>query len=209
MIETTVEYYDFSAEDIINILSYGNKTPVKINGENKTPRFLKLYQPFKIHSGERISCAITQHLCVRLGDLAICPCHRLAYDHLLYGKYKVENERIVGVEANNITFYINNMITGYAGFLKCDACPINRFCLKGCRGAQYEVFKDVNAPIPSVCNLMKVKAMYNFINIIYLAKKYDLTEKFQMHINFISDILEQLKEEDKEFYEQWMKIICH
>ena len=117
------------------------------------------YLPFRISSGPRISCSITQDLCVRLADLAICPCHRLAYDHLLYGKYKVQDNKIIGVTANNVNLFINNFITGDAGFLKCDSCPIKNHCLKGCRGAQYEIYKDFNGPIPSVCNLMKVKFM--------------------------------------------------
>jgi len=38
---------------------------------------------------------------VRLGDLAICPCHRQAYDEYLYGHFVVENNRITGIKANN------------------------------------------------------------------------------------------------------------
>ena len=55
------------------------------------------------HKG-KISCNLVHHLTVRLGDLAIIPCHRLSYDKLIYGKYKVSDNKIVGIEALNINF---------------------------------------------------------------------------------------------------------
>lgn len=163
------------------------------------------YQPFALMSGERISCSITQAFCVRLGDLAICPCHRLGYDNLLYGKYRVENDKITGINANNVQFLINNMVTGTAGFLMCDTCPITEYCLKGCRGAQYEIFKDVATPIPSVCNFMKAKVIYCFINIIYLIEKYHI-QGLEAYAEAFAVVLDDLKNEDEEFYNKWKNV---
>lgn len=203
-IESIPETFNsLSKKDMIQLLCHKGYLS---RGSKKYP-FSNNYQPFGIECGKRISCAITQNFCVRLGDLAICPCHRTAYNHLLYGKYKIENNKITGIEANNIQLFLNNMVTGYNGFLKCDSCPINGYCLKGCRGAQYEVFKDVNCPIPSVCNLMKVKAMFCFINIIYLSKKYEMTEDIKSYLDIFSQILDELKNEDEEFFNKWKNVI--
>lgn len=210
--ETLPESYPkMPIEELILILC--NKT----NATFKSPKGLKRlpfsqsYQPFGLLAGNRISCALTHAWCVRLGDLAICPCHRLGYDHLLYGKYKVENDRIIGIEANNIQLFLSNYVTGYNGFLKCDSCPIREYCMKGCRGAQYEVFKDVSCPIPSVCNLMKVKVMYYFLNIIYLVEKYKINnETINAYTSVFAQILFDLKNENEEFYEIWKnKIYQH
>ena len=47
-------------------------------------------------------CTINRALIVRMGDLAIVPCHRTSYDQFLLGYFNVENEKIVGVTAKNI-----------------------------------------------------------------------------------------------------------
>ena len=206
--ETIPESYpQMSKEDLLNILCHKNATVVQTSTGPKKLPFANNYQPFGLLAGERISCAITHSFCVRLGDLAICPCHRLAYDHLLYGKYKINDNKITGIEANNIQLFLSNLVTGYNGFLKCDSCPINNYCLKGCRGAQYEVFKDVCCPIPSVCNFMKVKMMYYFLNILYLAEKYNLSEKVKHYTTTFTQVLHELKKEDEEFYNKWKNII--
>jgi len=36
---------------------------------------------------------------VRAGDLSIIPCHRTSYQKFIYGKYKTENNKIIGIEA--------------------------------------------------------------------------------------------------------------
>lgn len=198
-------YQDLTYQDYVAILCDKKHGRIKRQGQIVQLPFVNNYQPFGLVSGSRISCSITQAFCVRLGDLAICPCHRLGYDHLLYGKYHVENDKITGIDANNVQFYINNMITGSDGLFMCDTCPINGYCLKGCRGAQYETFKDVATPIPSVCNLMKAKVIYCFLNIIYLVEKYKL-EELKAFAETFAVILDNLKDEDEEFYNKWKNI---
>jgi radical SAM protein with 4Fe4S-binding SPASM domain len=88
-----------------------------------------------MNSGATLGCSISHSFIVRMGDLSICPCHRLSYDHLLYGKYIVENDEIIGIKANNIEFFANNYILGYKGIMKCDTCAIRDMCLKGCKGS--------------------------------------------------------------------------
>lgn len=114
----------------------------------------------------RLGCTLGRALSVRLGDLAICPCHRLSYDHLLYGKFIKENGKIIGVEANNAVL-ANKIIRGNVRMnLGCDVCKFNRICMLGCFGSQYETTGDPLIPVQSVCNMMKAK-------MIFLIKKYD------------------------------------
>ncbi len=112
-------------------------------------------------------CTVSDMLTVRLGDLAIPPCHRTAYDELLYGKFQVENGKIVGIEEHNpqiaSRILLQDSILCSPG---CDRCPYSYFCLRGCYGAQREVEKDPFMPIESVCCLFKGK-------IDFLIDKYE------------------------------------
>lgn len=103
-------------------------------------------------------CTVSTQFCVRLGDLAICPCHRTAYDKFLYGHFKTEKGEITGIEANNPQMAIrvlgsNNKIAHHG----CDVCPYSGFCMRGCFGAQYEYVNEPFMPIPSVCKMFKAK----------------------------------------------------
>lgn len=113
-------------------------------------------------------CTICDSLTVRIGDMAICPCHRTAYNKLLYGHFVLKDNKIVDIEGNNpeiasrILLGNNNLCSP-----KCDTCPYNPLCLKGCFGSQYETNKDPFFPIEDVCKLMKAK--YNFIVQSYIS----------------------------------------
>lgn len=113
-------------------------------------------------------CTVSDMFTVRLGDLAIPPCHRTAYDELLYGRFKVEGGRITGIEEHNPQMasrvLLQDSILCSPG---CDCCPYNHFCLRGCYGAQREVEKDPFMPIESVCRLFRGK-------IDFLIKKYEM-----------------------------------
>lgn len=103
-------------------------------------------------------CTASDMLTVRLGDLAIPPCHRTAYDGLLYGRFRVEEGKITGIEEHNpqmaSRILLQDSILCSPG---CGCCPYNYFCLRGCYGSQHEVEKDPFMPIGSVCRLFKGK----------------------------------------------------
>ena len=103
-------------------------------------------------------CGIATHLHVRLGDLAICPCHRTAYDQYLYGYFNVEDDVITGVRAVNpvLATYILMSNILYSTPL-CDTCLIKSCCLKGCLGSQIEYGKDPIIPLTNVCKFFKHK----------------------------------------------------
>lgn len=74
---------------------------------------------------------------IRLGDLAIVPCHRTCYNHLL-GGYFVKNEEdseIIDIKANNATSYIQMKSFNPVFSPKCLDCTYSDICLKGCLGS--------------------------------------------------------------------------
>jgi radical SAM protein with 4Fe4S-binding SPASM domain len=106
-----------------------------------------------------LGCTISNSLTVRIGDLAICPCHRTAYNKFLYGFFKQnENGRIVDIQAVNPqmaarVLYSNLQLSSFG----CDACQYVDYCLRGCLGSQYENMNDPFMPISGVCKLFKTK----------------------------------------------------
>lgn len=104
------------------------------------------------------SCTIPTQLCIRLGDLALAPCHRTAYDKFLYGYLVEENGAISSIKESNMYLaeyflFANNSV----GTPKCDMCPYASVCLKGCAGSQYENTGDPLFPVSCVCALEQAK----------------------------------------------------
>lgn len=105
-----------------------------------------------------IGCTCSTDLTVRIGDLAIAPCHRTSYNKYLYGKFILENDKIVDIEANNPQVACQILMANFnLSSIGCDTCTFNDYCLKGCYGAQYEELGDPFIPIPNVCNFFKQK----------------------------------------------------
>ena len=106
------------------------------------------YVPFfQTINNNEISCSLTQSLVVRLGDLAVVPCHRLCYGKHIYGKYILKDDEIVGVKGKNVNLMHSNLLLGSSGYLKCDICPFAQYCIKQCQGACFEFNKEPLYPI--------------------------------------------------------------
>lgn len=162
--ENIKDYCDFL------VFSLDRELNIKCNGDPKEfckfltgqPTYeltLPGYAPWLLH--QPISypgCSIADHLTVRLGDLAICPCHRTAYKQYLYGYFVVENDLIVDIKAVNPVIATHILMSNilYSTPL-CDVCPIKSSCLKGCYGAQLEYGKDLLIPLSNVCKFFKNK----------------------------------------------------
>ena len=117
---------DWTEDKIISYLKYLNSSIEYLKNEaftslevakSSTPteifnlwRFHKLpnqgqghYSPLRIYTGNPItSCTIHRSLVVRMGDLAIVPCHRTSYEELILGHYEVKDDKIIGIKAKNI-----------------------------------------------------------------------------------------------------------
>lgn len=110
-------------------------------------------------------CTIHRSLAIRMGDLAIVPCHRTSYDELIGGYYQVENNKIVGVQAKNIQMMNQIWFNNTQGMAKCGSCPYTSYCMKGCYGSQFESTGELLYPCSTVCDLYQAR-------IIFLYHKY-------------------------------------
>ena len=167
-IQDYCDFLDFLIEDYLNDECNGDietlaRIIVGMRMRANDP-CLQGYIPWVLGEADTFpGCTISNNLTVRLGDLAICPCHRQAYNEYLYGYFKVENDEIVDIEAVNTTMAIqiimNNLFTG---FPLCSGCDFNFCCLHGCMGSQLETNKDPFFPITNVCKFFKAKYSHLF-----------------------------------------------
>ncbi len=111
--------------------------------------------------GRGIGCSIQSTIHVRLGDLAIVPCHRTSYEPFVSGHFVVDARRITGIRANNPELFIGIISLQGRNQPMCELCLIKHLCSGGCLGSQFEVTGDLFSPIPSVCQLehAKIRAM--------------------------------------------------
>ena len=142
------EYYD-DIEAFANSMLMIRNSPVDTDG----------YCPWFFQSADTFpTCTIGTHFHIRLGDLAIIPCHRTCYNKYLYGHFVVENNKIVDIEAENpqmaIQILMGNTLTTYPG---CDICLWKNYCLHGCLGSQIENNKDPFFRILGVCKMFDAK----------------------------------------------------
>ena len=162
MIEYRLEIFDRNLLNFTKHITQGQKEKGLLNSPNMDP----LRLDFKDKGQTSINCSLGESFAINCMNLEVVPCHRLAYPHLCGGKFKVENNKIIGIEAyENVSSYI--ALTNENRFYRpnCATCEIRGFCMQGCLGAQYEFSGEAHMPIPSVCNLFKQ-------NIAFLLDKY-------------------------------------
>lgn len=125
-------------------------------------------------------CTVANSLTLRVGDLAICPCHRTGYDKFIYGKFIVENDKIVDFEGYNPQIAMKIL---YSNFnltnIGCDTCTYSDYCLKGCYGSQFESTGEIFAPIQCVCDFDKAK----WNNIVSKYEKMGVHKYLKEHLN--------------------------
>ena len=199
--KTIKEYCDFITYTMEDFLVNDCKSDIKtfatslanVRGFENSSKFVYGgYVPWTISKVDKIqSCTIGQTLTVRLGDLAICPCHRMAYDSYLYGQFVVENDQIVDIAALNpipaIKIFMGNAFTSTP---ICNKCYINEYCFKGCLGSQLENNKDPFFPIHCVCTLFREKQhtiieflrKYGIIQFLSSISAQELNSTFALHI---------------------------
>lgn len=145
----------------------------------------------------RPTCSISRSLVIRLGDLAIGPCHRTCYDKFLYGFFEVQDNKIVDIKAENVQLawkiYSCDTTTG---FPQCDVCKIKEFCMKGCFGAQLEATNDLLYPCPSVCKMFKAKNQFLYNKYKKMNLLNILLEKGDHQVKYFvtNQLLPKLKE---------------
>jgi len=159
------------------------------------------YVPWTLpHCDTFIGCTAGTDLTIRLGDLAICPCHRTAYHKYVYGYFNVEDDKITSITANNPQMAIKVLMTNFnVGSYGCDMCIYRPYCLKGCMGSQIENMGDPIVPIPNVCEFFRAK----YSNILRLYKELGIID----YARTISpkEIGYPEVKELLEFYDRWEK----
>ena len=152
----------------------------KIRNEHLLPR-LPTLDPIYFHilnkANNVMTCALGHAIAINCATLELIPCHRLAYPYLAGGYFEVKNNEIVGIQAKeNVNGYLNNILTNTLTAPGCNVCDFRYFCIKGCKGAQFEYSGDCHIPVPTVCDLFKSK-------IIFLGQKYKELGVFDILIN--------------------------
>ena len=122
----------------------------------------------KSKDSRKISCALQTNLTIRVGDLAIVPCHRTCYNQYIAGFFETQNDQIIDIIPFNVSMYISILTLNVNTQPQCATCAINKYCIKGCLGAQFETTNDLFHPCKTVCQLFKAK--FSFL----LQKYYDL-----------------------------------
>ena len=170
------------------------------HGYTGPSRFHETYMPYRLgQHGGLLGCSLGSLLIVRLGDLAIVPCHRLSYEHLILGNYKVENDKIIGYTAKNLPLTNSIYITGFENKGFCNSCILRGNCVKYCLGANYEANTEILYPEESNCTLQKVK-------VLFLAKYYTKLGIVETHPDLIQ-IEKNFIHEEPEVYKKWNSII--
>ena len=163
LVDLTFQFHNNNFEDVIDDIFLLNQ--VYMTGSDRLWTEDVNYMPISLNTSKgHYGCTISQHLTVRLGDLAICPCHRTAYNKYLYGKFNQdENGKIIGMEANNPQAAINILLLDKrTAVLGCDSCIFNKFCLGTCRGQSIESMHDILRNDPKVCNFLYQKYFFMF-----------------------------------------------
>ena len=184
------ECFDGNVGEFVNTFLHMNELSTHIN-----------YNTLFMHQNDgSMGCSMARSLCVRLGDLAVVPCHRMGYEKFVYGHFLEDDEgNITGkLKANNVQMcaicnYSNlrNIMYG------CNQCKIKRFCIRGCMGSQYEATGDPLACIESVCKFEKAKIISNLYNMERIGGI-----EYLRHIVQNYNVLKNraIKKEDKNIY---------
>lgn len=158
-------------------------------------------QPYTIafpNGQKSLPCSIQSGMVCRVGDLAIVPCHRTCYPHMVYGFLETNNEKtkIIGERGERVTLaHKIQTCNPNRSFLKCSDCEIKSFCVKGCLGSQYENNRELFAVSDKVCDMFKVK--YKTI--------HEICEHYKVY-DFVKDNF-LIPQERKEFVE-YARQIC-
>jgi radical SAM protein with 4Fe4S-binding SPASM domain len=107
--------------------------------------------------GRGIGCSIQSTFHVRLGDLALVPCHRTSYPPFVYGYFKVKNNKLTKIEISNPELMLAIYSFDAKNQPQCENCLLKNVCSFGCLGSQFETTGDLFSPIPTVCQLEHVK----------------------------------------------------
>ena len=141
-------------------------------------------------------CTIKTNLCVRLGDLAIVPCHRTAYPQFVNGHFEVIDGKIKGIVCENYEILSAIGSWNRNSAPRCNSCKIKQWCHGGCLGSNFESTHELFIPPKTVCNFMQAK--YKFLIMKY--ENMGLMPYIKNHLSafqykYIEDYMDTLSKE--------------
>lgn len=196
-IKDLLKYYDYQLDKLADYAGHDAKKLsrliLKNEGESGYINYsMPLAQDFP-------GCTVANTMTVRLGDLAIVPCHRTSYDKLVFGKFHVTDGQIDGIVSNNPQMAIRTLC-GNQNLVHhgCDICPYAGVCMKGCYGAQYEYAGDPFMPAENVCKMFKAKYdhlidRYEEFGVIDEWRKVEKTDVFYRYINRLLECIDKIQ----------------
>lgn len=109
--------------------------------------------------GRGIGCSFQSCLYVRMGDLAIIPCHRVSDSSHILAHFITNHNKILGIKARNPELLIGSRSFDFRTQPICETCIMKELCQGQCMGAMREVTGDMFSPIPTVCKMFHAKIM--------------------------------------------------
>ena len=162
-----LEYLNFSCDYMIEKVFSRYDNPIQyfsrwVHNLDRSQQRSSHYTPLRItEANEQITCSAPKSLSIRLGDLAIIPCHRTCYEENLLGYCEVQDDKIIGFNrAKNIQLLNNMYLSSTTSMAECGGCKYKYFCTKGCLGAQLESNNELLFPCSTVCDLYKARAIF-------------------------------------------------
>ena len=149
-----------------------------------------------------VGCSLQTSLMVNIADLSLQPCHRTNYEHTRIGKFIVENDSIVGFEADNPEFYVALSSFNTRSQPLCEMCIFKFLCSGICPGSQLETTGHVFIPFPSQCQMKQVEIQSIVYTLYEIGVLYDLMQQLTNEkVQSLLSVL-QLTLENKKFIEQ-------
>lgn len=159
------------------------------------------YMPYRSGpSADLLGCVLGKAICVRLGDLALAPCHRTSYPKFMLGNFVLNEDKtkIIDIECNNYPLASAIYVTGFLTKPVCSTCALNDCCPKYCLGANYEYSHELFYPVEDNCNLQKAKIvfLYHYYNKLGAANAWVVNRSYAA-----------LKEKEPEVEKKWSSIV--
>lgn len=149
-----------------------------------------------------LSCALQTILSIRMGDLAILPCHRTCYPHFVAGHFGLDEDgEINSITSINPAFLFAVNAVSLSNLPKCQDCAFNKACLGPCLGSNYESTGDVFYPPESVCNQQKTLiylVVSRYYQLGFLDKlRVDSPSKFYAVLEILKELIKDSSPEAK------------
>lgn len=124
-------------------------------------------------------CTIQNYLFVRMGDLKMFPCHRLAYPQFELGQLNIDDQGHLDLKSKNVE--LAAMIYSFSPnqMPMCNKCAMKDLCGGQCYGSCFETTGNMFNPIPTVCALQSIKTH----TVLHKLQEYGILYKFIGHVD--------------------------